>query len=86
MLPVAGVMPQLLHPQVTLQLCFLGCVLLREAVTFFDIMSWALDGQLPFQELPHLSMQVATGELTIRLTAWRLHKQHPICKLKVLSL
>jgi hypothetical protein len=37
-------------------------VLLREAVTVYDLMGWALDGQMPFLELPHLSMQVATGE------------------------
>jgi hypothetical protein len=53
---------QLLHPQATLQLCFLGCLLLREAVTLHELMGWALDGQLPFLQLPHLSMQVATGE------------------------
>ncbi|WIA17321.1 hypothetical protein OEZ85_014186 [Tetradesmus obliquus] len=52
---------KLLHPQATLQLCFLGCVLLREAVTLFELLRWALDGQLPFLELPHCSMQVATG-------------------------
>ncbi|KAF6256555.1 hypothetical protein COO60DRAFT_1657430 [Scenedesmus sp. NREL 46B-D3] len=53
---------KLLHPQATLQLCFLGCVLLREAVTLYDLLGWALDGQLPFLELPHLSMQVAAGD------------------------
>jgi hypothetical protein len=57
---------QLLHPQTTLQLCFLGCVLLREAVTAYDLMGWALDGQVPFLELPHLSMQVATGEALVQ--------------------
>jgi hypothetical protein len=50
-----------LHPQVTLQLCFLGCVVLREAVTFYDIMSWALDGQLPFLNAPDAISSHMTG-------------------------
>eukprot|EP00879_Flechtneria_rotunda_P009276 GHRR01009711.1.p1 GENE.GHRR01009711.1~~GHRR01009711.1.p1 ORF type:complete len:399 (+),score=130.90 GHRR01009711.1:1416-2612(+) len=58
---------QLLHPQVTLQLCFLGCLLLRESVTFYDIMSWALDGQLPFLELPRLCSELLSGDELLRL-------------------
>eukprot|EP00775_Hariotina_reticulata_P011395 gene11395-11543_t len=54
---------KVLHPQVTLQLCFLGCHLLREALTFYDIMCWALDGQLPFLNLPTLSRELAGEQL-----------------------
>jgi len=52
---------QLLHPQVTLQLCYLSCALLREAVTFYDVISWALDGQLPFLDLPDLASKCLPG-------------------------
>lgn len=53
---------QLLHPQVTLQLCFLACALLREAVTCYDITSWALDGQLPYLCLPHIGSRCLSGK------------------------
>lgn len=53
---------QLLHPQVTLQLCFLACALLREGVTCYDIITWALDAQLPFLELPDIAKACLSGE------------------------
>lgn len=46
----------------TLQVCLLGCVLLREAVTVYDIISWALDGQLPFLALPDIATNCLSGE------------------------
>jgi hypothetical protein len=52
---------QLLHPQVTLQLCFLACALLREAVTCYDIITWALDAQLPFLGLPDIAKTCLSG-------------------------
>lgn len=52
---------QLLHPQTTLQLCFLAVAVLREAVTCYDIISWALDAQLPFLELPDIACQCLSG-------------------------
>lgn len=55
--PVVLSLLQLLHPQATLQLCFIACALLREAVTHQDIMTWALDGRLPFLQLPALVNQ-----------------------------
>lgn len=52
---------QLLHPQVTLQLCFLACALLRQPVTCYDIIGWALDAQLPFLRLPDIASGCLTG-------------------------
>lgn len=52
---------QLLHPQVTLQLCFLACALLRQPVTCYDIIGWALDAQLPFLRLPDIASRCLTG-------------------------
>jgi hypothetical protein len=52
---------QLLHPQVTLQLCFLACCLLREAVTCYDIITWALDADLPFLGLPDIAKTCLSG-------------------------
>jgi hypothetical protein len=58
---------QLLHPQTTLQLCFLAVAVLREAITFYDIISWALDAQLPFLKLPDIACQCLSGMTLLRL-------------------
>jgi hypothetical protein len=55
------VFPQLLHPHTTLQMVYLGCVVLREAVTLDDLLSWALDGQLPYLDAPHVISKVMPG-------------------------
>lgn len=51
---------KLLHPQVTLQLCFLACALLRQPVTCYDVIGWALDAQLPYLRLPDIADRCLT--------------------------
>jgi hypothetical protein len=60
-LPVLCCLLQLLHPQVTLQLSFLACALLREPITFYDILSWAVDAHLPYLELPGIAETCLSG-------------------------
>ena len=49
---------QVLHAEVTLAVCFLGCWVMREAVMPMDIVRWASDGTLPYLRLPSLSTQL----------------------------
>ena len=51
-------MLQVLHPELTLAVCFLGCWVMREAVTPMDIVQWASDGTLPYLRLPSLATQL----------------------------
>jgi hypothetical protein len=52
------VLAQVLHPDVTLAICFLGCLVLREAVMPVDIVRWAGEATLPFLRLPSLAAQL----------------------------
>jgi hypothetical protein len=66
---------QLLHPHTTLQLCFVAVSALREAVTCYDIISWALDAQLPFLELPDIACQCLSGMLLLRVFTMHIPAQ-----------
>jgi len=61
---------QALHPQTTLQIAFLACHYLREALQPMDLIAAALDGRLPFFDLPRrcerLLQQAAPDRLPAR--------------------
>lgn len=40
--------PQDMHPQVTLVVCALACILLKQPIAPHDLVRWALSGQLPY--------------------------------------
>ncbi len=64
--------PQILPPRDTLVIAFLACLHLREAVTPMDIARWALDGDLPFLDLPSRSKALLAAKQGVPLPAQAL--------------
>ncbi|KAK3256214.1 hypothetical protein CYMTET_34639 [Cymbomonas tetramitiformis] len=59
---------QEVYLDMTLALCYLGCVWLREAVLTADLVRWAVEGRLPFMSAhSHLSQEVRLAAPWTRL-------------------
>ena len=43
----------MLHPSTTLVICYLACLTLRQPVTSLDLTRWALQGHLPYLDMPN---------------------------------